>query len=367
MQLQPSEPEDLLCNESFQRFCLGESRHDVMIWEEWIKANPDQLELLNRAKRLFELVSAGQGSRLEQMTALKDAMDRRLRMQELITGRPVAEISSPPPARVAKLQSKFIIRYAAAVMVAAGVSVLAYLAYTRTAGASFQQYEYTTGANVRKTIVLPDNSVVMLNENSHLSVSKKFDARHRDVSIEGEAFFDIKTDAAHPFMVHTNDYNIRVLGTSFNVKAYPGKAVETGLITGKIEISADAGAGKENRLVLLPSEKFTGWHKPGPAADLKQANGGVEKLRKDSLTQYIAETSWMRRKMEINNETFEQFAHKLEEWYGIKVLITDEAVRQYRYTATFNDETIFKVLHYLQQSYPFSYKVEENTIIVTQQ
>lgn len=369
MDLQHPEPEDLLCDESFQRFCQGELP-DTLFWENWIDSHPDHAATVKKAMWMFDMLNAGQGSREEQLFAMKDALTRRERF---------AKIIGSNTAKVTRLRSRNFIKYAAAVTLLISTATLAYMKYGRDDKSSdlltLHNYDYYTTANNRKTVVLPDSSVIMLNRNSHLSISKNFDSEHREVTITGEAFFDIKQDEEHPFIVHTSEYRIRVLGTTFNVKSYPGGNItETDLLTGKVEIVSNTSHHTKDRVILKPNEKFVlergpvinavqGATVPPVAAPVK---GMVAKLKLDTLTRHITETAWARQKMEINDETFDQIAKKLEAWYGIKVIFTSEAVKKYRYTASFNDETIFKALQYLQQSYPFNYRIEQDAIVISQ-
>lgn len=366
MQLQYPEPEDLLCDESFQRFCRGENQHDIQEWEQWISLHPQHAAVVNKARQLLDIVSAGQGNKLEQLAALKDAMNRRERLQEMLRTKPEEGTAAVTPSPVKSMRRRTYLAYAASVIGLVTAGSLLYLKYG-SAGALRQQ-EFRTAQSARKTVVLPDNSVVMLNENSHLAISKRFSASHREVTITGEAFFDIKTDAAHPFVVNTGDYSIRVLGTSFNVKSYPGEATETDLITGKVEITGDGNKGFEQRIVLIPREKFV-WRRDAVSSDPASLHAlntaSLPRLTIDTITRQMEETAWMRTKIEINNETLEQIVQKLQGWYGIEIVIPDNDVRQYRYTATFHEETVFEVLKYLQQSYPFTYKIEGHSIIIT--
>lgn len=369
MDLQNPEPEDFLCDESFLRYCNGEEQADIIWWENWLKAHPDKSIVVSKAKRLFDTLNAGQGNRMDQLASLKDAIARRERFKEDVLKRP--EILLPKPGRIVKFNRRSFIGYAATIAVLITTGTLAYLKYGGKNAWVPHNYEYYTSEDSHKTIMLPDSSVIMLNENSHLSISKNFDARHREVTISGEAFFDIKQDAEHPFIVHTNEYRIRVLGTSFNVRSYPGsKITETDLITGKVEIVTNAGGRGTEKVILKPHQKFI--LEQETIADIKSGSSAVPAkkiiatLNMDTLTRHVTETSWARRKMEVHDETFDQIAQKLESWYGIKIIFANEAVKKYRYTATFDDETIFKVLQYLQQSYPFTYKIEQDSIVITQ-
>ena len=86
--------------------------------------------------------------------------------------------------------------------------------------------------------ILPDGSVVALNSNSKLVFPSNFKGNTREVTIYGEAFFDVKPDASKPFIINAGNAQVKVLGTSFNVKAYPeNETVEVVVATGKVQVS----------------------------------------------------------------------------------------------------------------------------------
>jgi len=108
----------------------------------------------------------------------------------------------------------------------------------------------------RKKVVLPDSTTVHLNSGSRLSYNKDFGKGNRQVWLNGEAFFEVTKDAAHPFLVNTDRMTVKVLGTVFNVKAYNTKEdIETTVVEGKVEVSLKEGA--EKKVILLPSEKIS--------------------------------------------------------------------------------------------------------------
>jgi transmembrane sensor len=89
----------------------------------------------------------------------------------------------------------------------------------------------------KKFMQLPDGSKLWLNAGSRVVFSNGFTAGNREMTLEGEAFFDVKHDEQHPFIIHTGRLDVRVLGTTLNVRAYPGDStMETTLINGKVEI-----------------------------------------------------------------------------------------------------------------------------------
>lgn len=356
--------EDLVCDESFQRYCRGEAAADMVFWEAWVRDNPDQLPAMNAAKRLIEVLNGGQGNRMVQKAALKDAISRRAQFESTLLDNQQAAA----PVRVLKFRGRSLLKYAASIIVILSAGVLVYMQLgKRKAAAQLAVFEYHTGPQDRKTIILPDSSMVMLNGNSHLILNKDFDPHHRQVSITGEAFFDIKHDEDFPFLVNTSQYTIRVLGTTFNVRSYPGKdTTETTLLTGKIEILQGADDRKAPKVVLKPNEKFI--LNASAAAQQERmvqiSKGIVVKPVMEMTTRHLMETSWTRGKMDFYDKPLSEIAVMLQHWYGIKIRFADEEVKNYRYTAPLNEETIFNVLRYLQKSYPFVYSIEDDCIVI---
>src|SRR5690606_22571909 len=90
----------------------------------------------------------------------------------------------------------------------------------------------------RKSIQLPDGTKVMLNAGSTIHIAADFNATSRQLTLVGEAFFDVVHNAEKPFIIHTGAMDIKVLGTVFNVRAYPGdKTSETSLLKGSVEVT----------------------------------------------------------------------------------------------------------------------------------
>ena len=109
--------------------------------------------------------------------------------------------------------------------------------------------------------ILSDGTKVWLNAESELDFPVDFIGKERVVRLKGEAYFEVEPDAAHPFVVETKDVRTRVLGTSFNIKAYDNEErVFTTLLTGKVKVSA---VGEENESVELTPGMQSDWQKEG--------------------------------------------------------------------------------------------------------
>ena len=228
-------------------------------------------------------------------------------------------------------------------------------------------------------IQLPDGSVVRLNSSSSLTYDKNFGKNLREVNLTGEAFFDVTKDSSHPFLIHTKVIDIKVLGTSFNVRSYPNDAnTETSLIRGKVEVTVKNRANE--KIYLQPNEKLvvannnslnqTLTDQPEPQETKTDLSPkpiySVQHLTYDPDSTVI-ETSWIENRLIFQeNETFKEVALKMERWYGVQINFTSEKVGGYRPFASFKNETITQALEELKLGLKFNYKIEGNIITITQ-
>jgi ferric-dicitrate binding protein FerR (iron transport regulator) len=217
----------------------------------------------------------------------------------------------------------------------------------------------------RSSVKLPDGSSVSLNADSKLSYTSDFAGATREVSLVGEAFFDVIKDSTRPFIIHTDKLDIRVLGTAFNVKAYPhDDVIETALIHGMVEVtSRDRPLEK---VILNPNEKLvfrkdqtvnTSSHSSTPKIQL---NNIVQV--KDSL---IAETAWLSNKIVFTNEPLANIAEMLERHFDVEVEIKDVDVEGYSYTGIFEREPLSKILELMSISQKFNYEMKGNKVIIS--
>lgn len=347
MNFQEYEAIDFACDESFQRYCLEEHDKDVSCWKDWIARHPEKKAVIAEARSIVEILSARQGNRLEQLKHLEDGIARYDLLQQALGGEPEQAIVSRrkvfPP----------LLKYAAAI---AGILLLAgtvYLFYPHNSRPE-KSVMINAGKDPRKTVVLPDGSSIVLRENSTVQLSDGFNRENRKLTLTGEAFFDVAQNAQYPFIVHTAAADIKVLGTVFNVSAYTNRKTETALFKGKVEVTLSGNHGQ--KIVLQPNQKLT----TGAATPF-----AVAPLDADPVNHKAREIAWVRNRLEIENEPLEAIAGKLEKWYGIRVVFGDEEVKQYRYSGTFESETILKALDALQLSYPFSFKMLNGEIIIS--
>ncbi|MBN9385812.1 MAG: FecR domain-containing protein [Chitinophagaceae bacterium] len=224
----------------------------------------------------------------------------------------------------------------------------------------------------KSKLQLPDGTQVWLNSGSNISYDNDFGGKTRQVQLTGEAFFDVAKDNARPFIIHTATVDVMVLGTAFNVRSYPEeKVTETSLIKGAVEVILKANADK--KILLKPNEKLIVSNDSITVRnDSIRANDTQKKpvvmtltqvhhLNKDSVA---SEVLWTKNKLVFDGETLGEVALKLERWYGVKVIIQGDELKNMEYTGVFDDDNLTEVLYALQLSGNFKYVIKRNEVII---
>jgi transmembrane sensor len=232
----------------------------------------------------------------------------------------------------------------------------------------------STRPGSRSKIQLPDGTVVWLNADSRLAYNVSGPGPNREVQLTGEAYFDVAKDKDHPFLIHTPTIDLRVLGTTFDVRSYGNEhSTEASLFQGSVEVMLHNNPDK--KIVLQPNEKLIVHNdemtvsgiKVRPATDDTPDEplmtvGKVHFQQKDSS---YMETLWMKNQLAFDNRSLEEVALQIERWYGVKVTVTDPQMLTTRYSGVFEDENLQQVMEALQLTGNFKYTIEKKEVIIT--
>jgi ferric-dicitrate binding protein FerR (iron transport regulator) len=196
----------------------------------------------------------------------------------------------------------------------------------------------------RVSFILPDSTSGMLNSGSHLSYSLPFSG-NRHVELEGEAWFDVNKDEEHPFEINAGKSQVKVLGTTFNISAYPAENyIEVVLVEGKVEFNNEKDGEKVN---MNPSER------------LVCQSDNITKLSVDPSKYY----AWTEGKLVFRGDPMAEVARRIERWYNVKIIIADKELERYSFRGTFQDDSIEEVLRFLSLTSPIGYKVIPRTLM----
>jgi ferric-dicitrate binding protein FerR (iron transport regulator) len=378
--------DELILNDSFINYCLLGNPEDVSRWENYLLQNPFEKKTVEEAKSFVlglnsMLKAVEKDKELERFRkALSDKTFGDVKNNEI-------NVAYMAPDRINGARKMKYRWYAAA-----SVFIVIAIAIWLATGKSDQRLvvkgtpeEVTnmvltensvtrTGAGETKLVFLPDGTKVTMNVKTTLTVDSSFGMNARLVKLDGEAFFDVHHNTRSPFIVQLKDFKIRVLGTMFNVRSYSeDKNSETALVKGKVEIILKNNS--HEKLFLKPNEKAilsnaaiaveTTVQNNKSTMIMQPLHIAVKPLTISNDGNSIIETGWIQHRLELDDETFGELKNKLERWYGVDIRFNDEEVKQYRFTATFENENIDQALKAMQLSYPFNYTKNNNQIMIS--
>lgn len=209
--------------------------------------------------------------------------------------------------------------------------------------------KYTCQAGGYSHLSLPDSSSIYVNSGSSVSYPIRFTKKERYVELDGEAFFEVAKDPKRPFIVHTDFFDVNVLGTSFNVKSYPEDSLAiVSLVSGKIEFSINDSMDK---YILSPNEQAT----------ISKTTGKIEIQTVN--TDYT--TGWKDGKLSFFKTNFKAICKMLERRYGYNIIIRNPELYDIILTGSFsNNENIFQVLSAVKHTVDMHYVLENPDTIV---
>lgn len=244
------------------------------------------------------------------------------------------------------------VKYAAVwlLILSAGIGGYTYLGQWKQA--SKKEIILFSDGRKQKKLVLPDGSKVLLNVGTELLVSKDFGENQRQVSLRGEAFFEVAKDSNRPFIIQSGALRTRVLGTSFNISSYADMdKIKVAVLTGKVAVAKNI-AGLE--------ETIAGGMTRGTTLTFYKNTGKTQLKTED--TELVS--SWKDNKLYIDNSTLSEIARQLERYYHLKVVFNEKTDRGKRYTIRFNKEPANRVMEILSllTKRKFTYQTHQITI-----
>ncbi len=294
------------------------SKEELSALNEWIQVHPENERIWIQSKKVWE--SAAQQPRNINVDAAWQKVDQQTR------------------GKVIKLNFTRTVGIAASFLILALVAT--WLVFKPGSLAHVQ-----TAANELKKVTLPDGTEVLLHEFSSLSYTNNLKGDEREVTLTGLAFFDVKRDEAHPFVIHTPKGEVRVLGTSFEVDAYEKSLTERVTVkTGKVKFSSNKGS----EVVLLPNQEGT-----------LNSNGELTSTIIDE-----ADAVWFSEKKLVFSDTrMDKAARKIERYFHIEVKFATPKIQNCHFTGTFQDPKLNEVLDALSQSLQLKYEHKGNRVV----
>lgn len=246
---------------------------------------------------------------------------------------------------------------------------LAAFFFNKPAGKNEKQNIVSTKIGSKTNLVLPDGSKVWLNADSKISYSDDFGVAERKITLKGEAYFDVVKDSEHPFVINTSALTLKVLGTAFNVRAYPGeKNTEAILIRGSLQITLHNN--NKQVIVLKPNEKLAVQNEYSDTTvirkqfDHKIPLVSISEIKKSPRDSVAIETQWVKNRLAFSDKKLEDVALQISRWFGVEVIIRGDELKNKEFSGLYNDQNLHQVMESLKLAGGFQFKIENNTVVI---
>ncbi len=232
---------------------------------------------------------------------------------------------------------KIVLKYAAIIVFLISLTTIYYTNKQQIKGSDTQTelsyVSFITENGQRSKVVLPDSSIVWLNSGTTLSYPSNFSEQNRKATLNGQAFFQVYHNENSPFLVQANGLIVKVLGTKFDVDAYPEEdEIDVVLESGKVELGHSG------------FESFNYTMKPGEKATYSIANNTLT----INYTDAAIYSSWKDGKLIFRNESMKNVVEKLRRWYNINIKVADEEVFNSIFSGTIQNESYEEIFRYIE-------------------
>ncbi|WP_123864577.1 FecR family protein [Chitinophaga barathri] len=237
----------------------------------------------------------------------------------------------------------YLLRAAAAVAIFA-LGTLVYLLIPKAT------QTFVTAMGERREFLLPDGTSVFLNAASEMRINADFSQQKREVWLSGEGFFTVAQDPGHPFIVHTGSLRTHVLGTSFDIHAYPGGDIRVAVRTGKVSIL------KENTVLTpgLTGNQSLSYHNRTGQYEIKPCKAEQS-------------AAWKNDELFFDETPLSEIVAALARHYNADLQLTGPVPAGCRYTVSFKQQALPQVLSVLASLSGITYKTEGKKIIINPQ
>lgn len=359
-------------DELIYRFLTGQSTpYEVSELRSWIKSNPEHKLDFERYHAIWFLVKrSSRYTEYKEEIAWEDLKKHIL--DNKISGSIIPLRRFRVLGNLKRIAAIFIFAFSSG-----SLAVYIFKGDERKPVVGYTEQKVPRGA--KTYIILPDSSSVWLNSGSSLKYSTAFNEQTREVYLEGEAFFDVKKkNNKKPFFVRTHGVSVKVLGTAFNVKAYPNEKVETTVQRGLVQVlSNDDKAKKKTNILLHPNQKATfelekeeaKLELPQPIAKTPVCQQIEEEAKELKLMPAVVEevdaavaASWKDKRWIISHEDLKSLAVKISRRFDVELIFLDESIQNYFFSGILEDENLEQVLQLIKLSAPIEFMVHQKKV-----
>jgi transmembrane sensor len=320
--------EDVLADESFQAWHYKESEQAIRVWEDWLRENPQYNQIVEEATSLLN------GIKVREQEVATGKVD--IAYQRLVNRLQLGEQPAAPVVPIRRTGRRWWVAAAAILVIAAAAAFWKF-------SASKAVIETPYGQLARHQ--LPDGSEVMLNANSAVTLSEGWDeGKDREVWLKGEAFFQVaKTAKKTKFIVHTDQLDVIVTGTKFNVSNRDGKT-RVFLAEGGVTIQSHDG----KQIAMHP--------------------GDFVEIQRDIIEKKVADEesvlAWKDNKLSFYNTPMKEAIRTISDHYGVKISIEGKDIGEKTITGIMPNDNLDVLLKALEATTSFRISRHNNEIVI---
>ncbi|MCE6991084.1 FecR family protein [Dyadobacter sp. CY323] len=312
------EVQDFLADEHFTSWVLKPDAEHEDFWTTWIRLHPDRREVVQQARHILENIDFSETWTKTERSDMWNYIQTGTSKSGIPSGRKIQRWLRMPYAAVFAL-----------LLCAGGWFYL-----------TSRPVRFQTPYGKQRSVTLADGSRITLNANSELTVRQDFEnGAKREVWIRGEAFFDVakmtRDGKKIPFIVHTDQLDIHVLGTAFNITNRRGR-VDVALEHGSVKLVDAHNAA--NTILLEPGEKAT--------------QTITDALLKKEIVDVKEYSGWRRKVFQYKGKKLRELAEMIGDSYGIEVIIENEALKEETFTGSFPTDSVETFFEKLGKLYP---------------
>jgi transmembrane sensor len=318
--------EEIIADETFQGWFSRQNPIQVENWEKWMEANPGQLELVKQATQWMKELKVNEAHIPEGQTA--EAFEKlTLRLEE----------EGGTKLRFMTRRKWWLSAAAAVLLIASGAIFLKTSTSHPSLGTQYGEIA---------TKQLPDGSTMMLNANSTAKLSESWEGdKDREVWLNGEAFFHVKKMANKKrFIVHTNELDVIVTGTQFNVWTRDNK---TSVLLTEGSVTIHTADGRETKMV------------PGDFVEINNSSLEKKKVNQECIL------AWKESKLIFDNTPMQEAARIIHEHYGVNVIITDRSLDMKPINGILPNDNLDVLLRSLEATNDFRITRKDNEISIS--
>lgn len=337
-------------------YLAGESnKADEKKVQRWLKADPKNKQLMKEFRRIWEASEKGNDQFRNHFDPEEDwdhLRSRILRESEENKAYDSSDVNFNSSSYHKNTKSRFtqFIKVAAIILIASLLGILSYQhLYQQPELAEPTLREISMDKGQRGNVTLSDGTKVTLNAESKIILPDVFRSDRREVTLEGEAYFDVTHNPERPFIIHTDEAVVEVLGTSLDIRSYPSdESVQVVVKEGSVSLKSKSDCLKRDTVLNA-----------GERGQFFISENRIEKYKVDDFELFLG---WTDGFLKFKDAPLHEVAGDLERKYNIEIRFDDQQLKDLRLTAELKSRTLQNNMDVISTSLGIKYKMEQQVV-----